>query len=115
MADGVRIMAVDPRLRGALVEVPHPTRVIGGGARKLYPIRLDGEGAAIVSTVVWERIKEIMALDPAAPRFLEVGLIKAPPTQGINGGREARPVFRHNVGRGIDTFGTELVPKVQLK
>jgi len=115
MADGIRIMATDERLRGAIIEVPHPTRLLGTGGRKLYRIRLDGEGAALVSEVVWARIREIMAVDPAAPRFMEVGRTATPPTQHINGGTEHRPVFRHRTGHGIDSAGTQLIPSVQVK
>lgn len=115
MADGIRIMAVDERLRGAIVQVPHPTRMLGTGGRKLYVIRLDGEGAALVSTVVWDRIKEIMAIDPAAPRFLEVGRTGAPPTQHIGGKSEHRPTFRHRIGHGIETHGNQLVPILHVK
>lgn len=118
MADGVRIIATDERLRGATIEVPHPTRLItrdGHQVAKVYSIRLDGEGAALVSTVVWDRIQEIMAIDPTAPRFLEVGLAAAPPTQVINGQREARPVYLHRTGHGFDSRGVVLVPRLQLK
>lgn len=83
--DGVRIMAVDPAMRGAMVDVPHPTRIVGGLA-KLYRVRLDGEGAALVSEVVWARMREIMAIDPACPRFLEVGRTTRPPTQTLDTG-----------------------------
>lgn len=85
MADGVRIMATDQALRGALVEVPHPTRLVGE-LPKIYPIRLDGEAAALVSEVVWARMREIMAIDPACPRFLEVGRTGRPPTQTLVSG-----------------------------
>lgn len=114
MADGVRIMAVDPRLRGAVIEVPHPTRFLGSGAAKLYRILLDGEGAALVSVVVWQRIQEIMAIDPTAPRFIEVGVTSAPPTQMLNGATEDRRVLRHRTGHGIErTLGQ--VPVIKLK
>jgi hypothetical protein len=115
MADGVRIIAVDERLRGAIVEVPHPTRMLGTGGRKMYRFVLDGEGATFVSTVVWDRIREIMAIDPKAPRFLEVGRTARPPDQIINGERQARPIYRHRIGHGIDTFSEQLVPILQLK
>lgn len=115
MADGVRIMATDERLRGAILEIPHPTRMLGTGGHKLYRVRLDGEGAAIVSTVVWGRIKEIMAIDQAAPRFIEVGTVAAPPTQHLSGRVERRPVVTHLTGHGIVQHGVHQVPAVHLQ
>ena len=114
MSDGIRIMAMDPILRGATIEVPHPSRMVFG-APKIYRIRLDGEGAALVSEVVWARIKEIVALDPTAPNFIEVGRTARPPTQTVGGLTENRPLFVHLPGYGITAKGAVSTAQIVLK
>ena len=119
MADGVRIQALDPALRGAVLDIPHPTRITAhNGQPKMYRVQLDGEGAATVSETVWARIREIMSLKPAStPQFIEVGLNKRPPTIRAGGGdMELRPVFKadHDAGLLVPA-GVQIVPKVTLK
>lgn len=97
MTVGIRIMATDSRLRGALCIVPHPTRVIGGRPKE-YHLRLDGEASVMVSEVVWRRVQEIMAVNPDVPRFIEVGQTRRPPTQVVDSGIDTKPVFRFTHG-----------------
>lgn len=103
-------MATDPRLRGATYIVRHPAR------GKDYHLRLDGEGAVIVSDVIWQRVREIAAVYPDAPRFIEVGQTMSPPTQvaEILGAGEVRPVLRFEHG-SLSEQGEHRMMRIGLK
>jgi hypothetical protein len=107
---GIRIIATDPALRGATYVVRHPSRA------KDYHLRLDGEGAVLVSEVIWQRVREIMAVYPDAPRFIEVGQTVRPPTQvaSFAGPGEVRPVLRFEHGR-LTPQGERTMARVDLK
>jgi hypothetical protein len=114
MADGIRIRAADAAaLASKVVELEHRERLIGGRTPKVYRFRLDDTGAAIVSTVVWERLQRIMQIEPACPRFYTVDTVARPPAQGVNGDVEPLPVVRLANGY-LSEAGAVLVPKVTL-
>ena len=96
----VKITAVDPQLAGAVVIVPHPDRrILGGTQPKRYQLRLDATGSVLVSEVVWQRMQEIMARDPAAPRFLVTGGTETPPDLHVTPIEDGRAVFEHTTGQ----------------
>lgn len=97
---GVRL--VHPTLRGCVLLVPDPSRPLAGRHTcplcavehpcKTYHLRLDGEGAVIVSTTVWERL-----------RHLETGLramngVRRPPALIIGGARDRAPIVHERSG-----------------
>lgn len=94
---GIRIAHPDPRFRGALLRIPHPTRATATGP-KTYELRLDGEGAVIVSETVWARICECWIPDaagvkvPASSIFAVINVVDDPPHQLIGAGRDVELV-----------------------
>lgn len=98
---GLRIQHPDARFRGALLEIPHPDRtildpVLGARRPKVYPLRLDGEGCAIVSETVWRRIGECQAQvngEHFLLRFVVLNEVLNPPTQMCSTRTEQRPTF----------------------
>jgi hypothetical protein len=110
---GVRIRAVDPALANKLVEIHHVGRQTARGA-KVYPVRLDDTGAAIVSPTVWARLQEAMGLMPACPRFYAVDDVARPPALTIGGAAEQADVVRFADGH-LQPAGQLLVPRISQR
>jgi len=86
MAAGVRLL--HRKLRGVMLVLPHPTQrykvpylcpACGvTHERKTYHLRLDGEGAVIVSKEVFERLREM-----GLPDLQVMNEVQKPPSQTI--------------------------------
>jgi hypothetical protein len=88
---GVRIHHREKR--SCMWEIPHMGRPTATGP-KLYRLTLDDQGDTIVSAVVWERIREALALLDAPSPFLVMNEVAHPPTQLIRIGERSHVARR---------------------
>jgi hypothetical protein len=93
---GVRIHHREKR--DCVVQIPHMGRSQAGHP-KVYNVRLDGQGDAIVSPTVWSRLQEALGLLGSPNIFLLLDEVNTPPTLivGKTTGRDQR-VFRMSEG-----------------
>jgi hypothetical protein len=93
---GVRIHHREKR--DCVVQIPHMGRQ-SAGHPKLYNVRLDANGDAIVSPTVWQRLQEALGLLGSPSVFLVLDEVRQPPTLhvGRSTGRTQR-VFRIDDG-----------------
>jgi hypothetical protein len=115
MSIGLRIIPEDPALRRkALFVIPHPERRLPDGSPKEYHLRSDDNGTILVSVTVWQRIRQIMALNPFAPRFMLAGQTRNPPDLIIGGDPDTLPVERLE-GDTLRPKGELVVVRQRLK
>ena len=98
MAEGIRIH--HPTLTSCMLEIPHPGRIDENGnvlrRPKNYHIRLDADGNCIVSTTVWDFLKEARDTGFTPHEFIIVNTVANPPAQTVGqaGSEEQRRVYR---------------------
>lgn len=109
MAEGIRIH--HPSLTNCMLEIPHPGRTDAAGnvtyKPKNFHIRLDANGDCIVSTTVWEFLKEARDTGFTPHEFIIVNTVADPPAQSVG---QTGPTDQRRVYRQIQDAIHEIAP-----